>query len=123
MYQENLSVVTLEAGQDLSTRQFCCVTVAADGQIDPTGAGALVDGILQNNPSTVGEAATVALGGISRVLAGGNITTGDLLASDANGRAVTATSGQEIFGKALGPGVNNQVIPVLLKFSGRAPRP
>lgn len=123
MYDENLSVITLEAGQDLSTKQFYCVSIAADGQIDPSGDGALIDGILQNDPATVGQAATVAVAGISRVVLGGNVSIGDLLASDASGKAVVATTGEEIFGKALAAGVNNQVIPALLKLSGRAAKP
>ena len=123
MYDENLSLITLEAGQDLSTKQFFCVSVAADGQIDPTGTGAVVDGILQNDPSAAGAAATVATAGISRAVCGGTITCGDLLASDASGKVITAATTNEIFGKALTAGVANQIIPVLLKLSGRAPKP
>lgn len=122
MYNENLSAITLEAGQDLSAKQFFCVSIAADGQIDPSGDGALVDGILQNNPASAGEASTVAIAGISRVICGGSITRGDMLASDADGKAVVATTNEEIFGRALTAGANNQVIPVLLKLSGRAPK-
>jgi hypothetical protein len=71
MYEESLRCVTLEAGQDLSAPQFCFVSIAGDGQVDPTGAGALTDGVLQNDPNATGTAATVAIGGISRVVCGG----------------------------------------------------
>ncbi len=120
MYEESLRCVTLEAGQDLSASQFCFVSVAGDGQVDPTGAGALTDGVLQNDPNATGTAATVAIGGISRVVCGGVVNRGALIASDASGRAVAATTGAEIAGRALTAGTAGALIPVLLKLSGRA---
>jgi hypothetical protein len=120
MYEESLKCVTLEAGQDLSASQFCFVSIAGDGQVDPTGAGALADGVLQNDPNATGTAATVAIGGISRVVCGGIVSRGALITSDASGRAVAATIGTEIAGRALAAGTVGALIPVLLKLSGRA---
>ena len=121
MYEESLSCVTLEAGQDLSASQFCLVSIAGDGQVDPTGAGALSDGVLQNDPNAAGVAATVAIAGVSRIVCGGVVSRGALIASDAAGRAVAATTGAEIAGRALAAGTVGALIPVLLKLSGRAP--
>lgn len=121
MYEESLSCVTLEAGQDLSASQFCLVSIAGDGQVDPTGAGALPDGVLQNDPNAAGVAATVAIAGVSRIVCGGVVSRGALIASDASGRAVAATTGAEIAGRALAAGTAGALIPVLLKLSGRAP--
>jgi hypothetical protein len=121
MYEESLSCVTVEAGQDLSASQFCFVSIAGDGQVDPTGAGAVADGVLQNDPNAAGVAATVAIAGVSRVVCGGVVSRGALVSSDASGRAIAATTGAEIAGRALAAGATGALIPVLLKLSGRAP--
>lgn len=121
MFDDSLKCVTMEAGQDLSASQFCFVTLASDGQVDPTGAGAVADGVLQNDPDAAGVAATVAIAGISRVVCGGNITLGALVTSDAAGKAVAATTGNEVAGRAMAAGSAGAIIPVLLKLSGRAP--
>jgi hypothetical protein len=121
MYEESLSCVTVEAGQDLSASQFCFVSIAGDGQVDPTGAGAVADGVLQNDPNAAGVAAAVAIAGVSRVVCGGVVSRGALVASDASGRAIAATTGAEIAGRALAAGTTGALIPVLLKLSGRAP--
>ncbi len=58
--------------------------------------------------------------GISRVKAGGNITRGDLLTSDANGKAVAigavAGTNYNSIGRALASGVADDIIPVLLSL-------
>ena len=55
----------------------------------------LVVGIMQNKPQRPGAAATVAIGGVSLVVAGGVVAAGDLVAPDSTGRAVTdATNGK-----------------------------
>ncbi len=46
-------------------------------------------GILQNKPQGAGHAATVGFSGVSAVVAGAAVAAGDLVASDAQGRAVT----------------------------------
>jgi len=101
-YEQILSCITLEAGQDLSAKQYFFVTQAAgDGQADPTGDGLLANGVLQNAPSAAGQAATVAIGGVTRVSTGDVVARGALLASDANGEAVTAGVGDYCLAKAL----------------------
>lgn len=122
--EQALTCISLEAGADLSAKQYYFVTVASDGQVDPTGDGARADGVLQNDPAAAGRIATVAVAGVSRVTAGDAITRGALVASDASGKAVTAAQNDEILGLALAAaGADGDVIPVLLKFSGRAPKP
>lgn len=92
--------VTFEAGQDLSAKQYRFVTQAADGQVDPTGDGLFANGILQNNPDAAGKAATVAILGLSRVVAGAAFDEGVLLSADAAGKANTAASGDYILAVA-----------------------
>lgn len=119
-YENSLRSITLEAGQDLSTSQYRFVSVAADGQVDPTGAGAAPDGILQNKPDAAGREALVAIDGVSLVEAGAAFNAGDDVASDSVGRAVAAGTGDVIAGTALknAGGVGEQVS--VLFHRGRA---
>lgn len=96
-----LHTISLEAGQDLSANQYYFVSVAADGQVDPTGAGLHADGVLQNDPAAAGRAASVCIGGRTKVEAGGTVTVGGPVAADASGKAVDATTGDVILGTAL----------------------
>lgn len=116
---------------DLSASQYCLVTVD-DAGLDLCGANAMPLGVLQNAP-IAGEAGSVRLGGISKVVAGGTITKGQLLASDANGHVVAYTalagtitngtpdtiafSGSSVVGVALEDGASGDIIAVHLRFS------
>lgn len=118
-FEEKLESLTFEAGQDLSAKQYHFVTQAADGQIDPTGDGGRADGVLQNAPAAAGRAATVGVEGTSMVVAGGAVTAGDNVASNAAGRAKTAVGGNAVLGKARTTSTaDGQLIAVLLKVQG-----
>jgi hypothetical protein len=111
--------ITLEAGADLSAKQYFLVAIASDGQIDPAGDGANVDGVLQNDPDDAGKAATVRISGVSKVVCGAAITKGDKVASDAAGKAVTAASSDRVIGRALQTTTaDGQILAVLLKVAG-----
>jgi len=113
--------ITLEAGQDLSSSQFFFVAVAADGQIDPAGDGAHAEGVLQNDPSAAGQAATVQISGVSKVVAGGAISVGDAVGSTAAGKATVAATTDSILGTALEAATTDgDVIAVLFQPRGAA---
>lgn len=118
--QENMLCVSLEAGQDLSTKQFCFVSVAADGQIDPTGAGAMAQGVLQDTPAAAGRAALVAVAGKVKVLCGASVTRGGPVASTSTGTATNATTGNIILGTALETGASGRIIEILFQPRGAA---
>ena len=118
--QQHPICVTLIAGADLSAKQFFFVSVAADGQVDPTGDGADAAGVLQNAPAAAGRAAEVAISGVVKVEAGGSVTAGDDIASDASGNAVTAATGDQILGVALEDGADGQRIEILFQKRGTA---
>jgi len=121
-FKENQENVTYEAGSDMSANQFYFVSLSADGQVDTTGDGARAIGVLQNKPSAAGRAATVATDGKVRVSCGGSVTSGGLVASDANGQAVDAASGDWILGEATEAGSSDEVITVDLQLNtGKAP--
>ena len=90
---------SLDAATDLSGKQYHFVTPDADSKFGICTAG---DGgwVLQNKPEA-GKAATVQKGGITRVVAGDAITAPAYVTSDANGKAVTATTGDIINGYAI----------------------
>jgi len=111
---------TFVAGEDLSTAQFKFVTLEADGQVDlADSAGENCVGVLL----VEGEAAravTVVLTGSVMVEAGGTVTAGGAVATDATGRAVDATTSDIIMGYAREAGVVNQVIEIELIQGGNA---
>lgn len=114
-HKELLQSITLEAGVDLSAKQYHFVSVSSDGQIDPTGDGAAAVGVLQNDPAAAGRAAEVAIGGVTKVVCGGAVTRGGAVASDANGAAVNAASGDVILGVALHEGAAGRVISIVFQ--------
>jgi len=116
-FSENIQTRTYISGQALAN-QFIFVTLAADGQVDPTGDGLRADGVLLNTAVGAGEAVTVAYDGRVTVRAGGNINRGGAVASSATGEAVAAATDDIILGYALEAAVDNQVITVELSRAG-----
>lgn len=106
---------TLPADTDMSATQYLAVDVNSTGEaIVPTGAGDRIVGIRQNKP-VAGEAATIVHSGISLWTAGGVVTTGDLVSTDAAGKAKTAASTDLKQGIALQTSANDgELIAVLL---------
>jgi len=85
-----------------------------------TKASDYVIGVLQNKPQVTGQAATVAIRGISAVRSGagtaGAITAGDPVTCDGSGRAIKATGGDLVCGHALqGSSTDDELISVLIK--------
>src|SRR4051812_2536124 len=72
-------------------------------------------GILQNNP-VQGEAGTVVVNGVSKVIAGGTIAVGDLLMPNGGGTAlIKATTGNYAMARALESGVSGTIISAELR--------
>ena len=93
-------LTTVAASADLSLHQFKLVTFDASAELALAGAG--VDcNVLVDKPNAVGVSGTILLSGIGKVIAGGAISAGDALASDAAGLAVLAATTDYIFGRAL----------------------
>lgn len=117
---ENLgTVVTFPANADLSSSQYCFVSLNSSGNVAVTGDGAHATGVLQNDPAAAARAASVALNGVTKVKAGGTVTAGGLVASDSTGRAVDVVSGDYILGEALEAATAaNQIISIVLNSAG-----
>lgn len=111
---------TFVAGEDLSTAQFKFVTLESDGQVDlADSAGENCIGVLIVE-GEADRAVTVVMTGSVMVEAGGTVTNGGAVATDATGRAVDATTGDIIMGYAREAGVANQVIEIELIQGGNA---
>lgn len=81
-----------QAAADLSGSQFYVVAISGARQVNlQTSAGGIAYGILQNKP-TQGQAADVGILGVSKAAAGAAFSAGAVLAADATGRLITATS-------------------------------
>ena len=117
------------AGSDLSAKQFYFVTVNSSSQLALAGANVECLGVLQDKPKS-GVNGQVRPFGVSKVQCGGSFNVGDRVASDANGKAVKATTasvsagtpeplaGSLVQGIALTAGANGQLASILITHSG-----
>ncbi len=114
----NVADMAMQAGEALTTKQYHFVKMDTDaGDVVAAGLNAKVLGVLQNAPAS-GEAAQVrtARGVSSKVVAGGIVAAGDLIQSNAAGRAITATgAAQKICGVAVtAAAADGEVIEMIL---------
>lgn len=101
-YVEQFQAVSLDSGGDLSGSVHRFAVLASDGQLDVVSvAGGDADGVLMGNPKAAGRAVALAYAGVVKVVAGDALDPGMKIASDDQGRAVEAASGDHVLGKAL----------------------
>lgn len=117
---ESSTVVNMVANADLSGDQFKLVQITGDNEVGLAAVGTRIMGVLCNKPGeatgAAGEAAAVAIDGISKVSIGAAVTAGDMVTSDANGQAIVATSTNYAIGMFLEAGAAaDEVVSVLLK--------
>lgn len=95
-------IITLNAGQDLSSSQYCFVDIeATSGDAVLPSAGGRAIGVVQNDPED-GDAASVAISGISKVILGGTVAAGDNVKVAATGKVVTASDADVLAGACVG---------------------
>lgn len=99
--QGHATDITLIAGADLSAKQFYAVKLNSSGQVIAAGAGEAAIGVVQNKPAS-GQAATVRVAGITKIVAGIAITAGAAVASGAAGKAKPAVAASTNTGDAGG---------------------
>lgn len=113
--EEKLTTITRPANADLSTKQYLFVEMDTSGNVGAcNSAGELAIGVLQNDPDASGRAATVAIGGVSKVVLGGTVAINAKVATTAAGKADTAASGNHVMGICVKGGVLNDIGEVLL---------
>lgn len=96
---------TYMAAADLSTKRYHFVRLSADNTVTTPGAAAAdITGVQQNAPSAAGQPTLVRPtpdGGTTEIMAGAAFSAGAPLTSNAAGRAVTATTGQRFYARAV----------------------
>jgi hypothetical protein len=117
-----LVIPGLVAGADLSSAQFLFGYIDNLGKVQVnTTLGGICDGVIQDKP-VADQAVELAPAGVSKVVAGGVVNPGDLVGSDATGKAILAASGTVFRGRALtGSSGANELISVFLGITGVAP--
>jgi len=134
-YDETLRTISLNADASLAVYtgvpgipgsanpnygfQYRFVKVSGVGQVGLSTAGADISiGVMQNKPQVTGQAATVAIAGVTNMMSGAAVVAGAQIESDATGRAITKASGVAR-GVALATTTGaNQLVPVLLTVTG-----
>lgn len=131
-YDETLKSISLDADSSIGFRtgppgmpgsldpnggkQFYFVDIVGEHEAGLAGAGGDAVGVLQNKPQHVGDAATVAIGGVSMVVAGAVLAAGDKVSSDADGKAIKTTSTNVVLGRVVvGAAAEDELAAVLLK--------
>lgn len=99
--------------------RFVKVTGAHQAGLSTNASNEQTIGVLQNKPQQVGDAASVAISGVSYMQSGGTLAAGAAVKSDSTGRAVTATVGTDVvLGIALAATTAaDQLVPVLLRMN------
>ena len=87
--------ITLEAGADLSTKQYYFVKLDNNGKaVVCDGATDKPVGVLQNNP-TSGQAAEIVVVGLTKVSSDAGLTIGAVIGTSADGQADAKTPGTD----------------------------
>ena len=107
------------AGADLSAAQHRFVSIDSAGKAVLTGAGAIVDAALENNPILDEAASLMGPGSVAKIEASAAIALGAEVSSAANGQARTAVQFDFIAGRALTvAGGSGELVSVWMNFPG-----
>lgn len=118
---ENTESISLTASAAIAQYRF--VSVGANGRIAQSGAGVDPHAVSAEAATAAGQVINVfELSGKVEVEAGAAVTAGVEVASDATGRAVAATSGNEVGGVALesASAAGERITVLMSKRSGPA---
>jgi len=124
-----LTIPGIHSTGDLSQKQYQAVYLTEDfgvAAITNSNVAAFAQagiGILQDDPEADGEPASVAILGICRAKAGGNITQGAYLTLDDTGKVVAgaleadlASADRAIIGRALGDAASGDIFTIAVNF-------
>jgi hypothetical protein len=122
-FEQSIKTISLESGADLTAKQYHFVQInTSTGKVEACAAGGDGIGILQNAPAA-GEAASVAIEGVSKLLieTAASVGFGSNLMADAAGGGELATSTNYVLAKCLeDPTTDDEVVAVLLHKIGPA---
>jgi hypothetical protein len=108
----------LTAGADLSSKQYHFVKLASATTVNVcTAITDLPIGVLQNNP-TSGNTATIAIFGVTKVVADGTLAAGNILGTSADSQADAIVAGTDttvyVMGQAITAGSAGETTTMFL---------
>jgi phage-related tail fiber protein len=111
-------VVSLTAAADLSAKQGLMMKISAAGAVNTAGDAEDAHGVLLNKP-TSGQAASVQISGVAKVIAGTAITAPDNVGVDSSGRVVAPSASDKLVGVAItDAGAAGDWVEVILGYRG-----
>jgi hypothetical protein len=133
-YEESLRSISLNADASLAvytgvpntpgsanpnygfSYRFVKITGAHQVGLATTKATDMSVGVMQNKPQVTGQAATVAIRGVTNVMAGAAVAAGVAVTTDGTGRGILGVVGTDrVYGISLAATTGaNQLFPVLL---------
>jgi hypothetical protein len=114
----NLPGIVAAADYSAAPHRFVSINNAAKAAL--VAAGARIDGVMENNPVADQAVSIMGPGSVAKVEASAAIALGADVASAADGKAVTAASGNYIAGRALTvAGAAGELVSVWLTLPGR----
>ncbi len=122
-YDQRIRTISLPNSAARALAQFAFVNVDNTGSVQLAVSGAAALGVLQNPVLAAESAASVQPldGSISKVQVGAvAVAAGANLMTDANGLAITATTGNAIVAVALEAGAAGQTIAAVVTYLGKA---
>ena len=113
--QNTRVLVSLVADSAINGQYLAVKLGASDNSVVLASAGTdAILGIVENKP-LAGEGASVAISGIAKFTAGAAVALGAQVTSDANGKLVTATTGDIVIGRCVqAAGAEDEIGAVLL---------
>lgn len=93
--------VPLKAAIDLSEKQFYILRISGDDTVNTGNTTSYPFGIQQNKPAAAGRGVSVRINGLSKCVAGEEITAGNPIAPNAAGKGVVATADSYMLGIAV----------------------
>ena len=116
-FSENMSTRSYVTSAAVSQFRFIVMTNGLAAHVGTAGARA--DAVSITDAAS-GKAVAGAYIGRVTVTAGGTISKGGVVSSNASGQAIAATTGHIIMGTALEDAVSGQVITIDLRLDGTA---
>ena len=115
-WESSQTCITLTSHADYTASQYRFVMVNSSGSAEVTAADGNAIGILQNNPDA-GEAAVVAVAGVSKLYIGttGSLVAGSIVASEAAGAGILTNASSAALAIALEDSTaNGDIISVVV---------
>lgn len=118
MWRNPLLDKTFTAGGTVNPYRLCKFGGSDTAIVQAAAASDAIIGVSGQIGAASGEVIDITLVGVGEVQAGGSITRGNQVTSDANGKAVVASDGNVIIGKAMASAADGDIFPILLHAAG-----